>query len=61
MTEARENYDKTYAEELDLNARFKKFVSNYKAAHEGKNTKRAQVIEARNKRNLSRTERKCSD
>ena len=55
---AREIYNANYAEEIELNAKFRKFVTNYKAAYEGENTRRAQIINARNKRIKSDTERK---
>ena len=58
VSSAREIYNAYYAEEIELNAKFRKFVTNYKAAYEGENTRRAQIIYARNKRVKSDTERK---
>ena len=58
VTEARENYELTYEGETEFNSRFRQFVINYKAAYEGENTRRAQIIDARNKRSVSDKERK---
>ncbi len=43
LSERREKYNKTYSKEVELNSNFRRFVLNYKAAHEGKNTRRDQV------------------
>ena len=58
VSEARENYNTKYAEEIELNEKFKQFVTNYKAAYEGKNTRRAQVTDVRNKWSVSDKKRK---
>ena len=44
VTEAREDYNQVYEEEIELNEAFNQFVLNYKAAYEGRNTRKAQVI-----------------
>lgn len=43
---ARERYCHHYHEEIELNATFKKFVHNYKATCEGRNTPRGQIIDS---------------
>lgn len=43
VSKAREEYNALYREELQLNSTFNHFVVNYKAAYEGKNTKREQI------------------
>ncbi len=43
VSETREKYNETYSKEVELNSNFQHFVLNYKAAHEGKNTRREQV------------------
>lgn len=53
---ARESYNDTYASEMEINSKFKQYVHNYKAAFEGKNTKRKQVLDPRKKKKLSNTE-----
>ncbi len=45
VTAAREKYTKLYEEEVELNMKFNKFVQNYKAAYEGRNTRRDQIID----------------
>ena len=44
VTQAREDYRNVYENEIKLNKDFNKFVLNYKAAYEGKNTRKEQVI-----------------
>ena len=46
-----------YEEEEQLNVKFHEFVRNYKAAFEGRNTMRDQIIDA-SKKTLSDTHRK---
>ena len=43
ISEAREGYQALYAEEEGINATFRRFVLNYKAAHEGRNTRKHQL------------------
>ena len=43
---ARKEYNDYYHVEVELNATFKKFVLNYKAAYEGRNTRKDQIIYA---------------
>ncbi len=45
VTAAREKYTKLYGEEVELNMKFNKFVQNYKAAYEGRNTRKDQIID----------------
>ena len=58
ISEARERYNEIYKEEIELNSNFRRFVRNYKAAFEGRNTRRAQILDSRNKRNVSDKESK---
>lgn len=44
VSQAREDYCNLYEDEIELNKKFNKFVSNYKAAYEGRNTRKEQVI-----------------
>ena len=57
-TAARKLYIHRYSTEVELNFNFKKFVHNYQAAFDGKNTKRHQLFYARNKKSVSKTESK---
>lgn len=55
VTAARENYIKLYEEEVQLNIKFNTFVKNYRAAYEGKNTRKNQIIDGSiSKKNLSK-------
>lgn len=42
---AREEYQALYHDEVELNETFDQFVWNYKAAYEGRNTRKDQVID----------------
>ena len=44
LTQAREDYEELYETEIKLNKDFNRFVLNYKAAYEGRNTRREQLI-----------------
>lgn len=44
VSQAREDYCNLYEHESKLNKKFNKFVLNYKAAYEGRNTRKEQVI-----------------
>ena len=44
ISQAREDYNSLYEDETKLNQDFNQFVLNYKAAYEGKNTRKEQVI-----------------
>ena len=44
VSQAREDYCNLYEDEIKLNKDFNKFVLNYKAAYEGSNTTKEQVI-----------------
>lgn len=46
ISEARENYQALYQEERELNETFSQFVHNYKAAYEGMNTRKEQIIDS---------------
>ena len=59
VSEAREDYNKTYANEIQLNARFNEFIAKFKSFYEGKNTRRDQVLKVCAKQKLSDTERMC--
>jgi hypothetical protein len=50
---AREKYHEQYEEEVELNATFNTFVTNYKAAYEGRNVRRDQIIDSVGKKNRS--------
>lgn len=43
VTQAREKYTSHYQEEIELNSKFYRYVVNYKAAYDGKNTVRDQT------------------
>lgn len=43
-TQAREDYNQYYEDEIKLNKEFGQFVQNYKAAYEGRNSRKEQVI-----------------
>ena len=43
VSNKREKYNTIFSKEVELNSNFRRFVLNYKAAHEGKNTRRDQV------------------
>lgn len=43
---AREDYNKLYQEEIELNDKFRQFVYNYKSVFEGRNTRRDQIIDS---------------
>ncbi len=43
ISEPRRKYNENYFEEIELNIAFHNFVHNYKAAYEGKNTRKAQA------------------
>ena len=59
VTAAREKYTELYWEEVELNVTFNMFVQNYKAAYEGRNTRRDQLIDANiSKKSLSDKHRK---
>ena len=45
VTAARDKYNKLYEGELDLNKKFNQYVLNYKAAYEGRNTRKNQIID----------------
>ena len=58
-TVAREFYHQLYNEEVALNLTFNTFVANYKAAYEGRNIRKDQVLDTAAKRKFgSRHERK---
>ena len=42
-SEARKSYEIAYKDEIELNKRFRCFVSNFKLAYEGENTRKKQV------------------
>lgn len=44
VSRAREAYDMDYKDEMRLNEKFNQFVTNYKAAYEGENTRKEQAI-----------------
>ena len=46
-------------EEVELNATFNCFVANYKAAYEGRNIRRDQIIDSTKSNRPSDLERKC--
>ena len=61
ITVAREKYNRLYEKEIQLNKKFHKFVQNYKAAYEGRNTRRHQIIDvSTGKKSLSDKQRKKS-
>lgn len=45
VSKAREEYQALYRDEIELNETFDQFVHNFKAAYEGRNTRKDQVIE----------------
>ena len=47
VSQAREAYNKEYEEEIQLNEEFNQFVTNYKAAYEGENTRKVQALGVR--------------
>lgn len=54
VSEAREKYQARYEGERELNETFSQFVFNYRAAFEGRNTMRDQIIDTTvSKRKLS--------
>ena len=55
ISTAKETYNATYREEIELNAKFRKYILNYKAIVEGENTIKAQVMHSRG---IPREERK---
>ena len=54
ISESRQRYNETYSGEIELNLTFHNFVLNYKAAYEGKNTRKTQA----NVKTASANERK---
>lgn len=44
VSKAREHYCEVYKDEIKLNKKFNQFVLNYKAAYEGGNTRKEQVV-----------------
>ena len=51
-------YHELYSEEVQLNDMFKTFVVNYKAAYEGRNTRKDQVTDTSKGKSASDSERK---
>ena len=47
VSQAREIYNEEYEEEIQLNEEFNQFVTNYKAAYEGENTRKEQALGVR--------------
>lgn len=46
VSHARQKYSQIYEQEIELNEVFNTFVRNYKAAYEGRNTRRDQIIDS---------------
>ena len=59
VSQAREQYYEQYEQEVELNATFNRFVANYKAAYEGRNIRRDQIIDSTKSNRPSDMERKC--
>lgn len=57
VSKAREMYHELYSEEVQLNERFRTFVVNYKAAYEGRNTRKDQVTDTAKGKSASDSER----
>ncbi len=55
MTAARKIYALRYSPETEVNSKFKLYVCNYKAAFEGRNTQRHQLVNIRKKKGVSKT------
>ena len=47
VSQVRETYNEEYEEEIQLNEEFNQFVTNYKAAYEGENTRKEQALGVR--------------
>lgn len=56
ISKFKKSYSEEYEDEIRLNQVFSQFATNYKAAHEGRNTQKAQIVDAVKKAHLSETE-----
>ena len=53
VSQAREEYNSHYKDEIKLNMDFNQYVVNYKAAYEGRNTVKDQIIGAISKKGMA--------